>query len=71
VTYSEFIESLKVTPESPDAVAMTVKILGRELTRDDIEADDVVCQPDSLLPSRILNNVATNLSEGLRFVNTF
>jgi DNA (cytosine-5)-methyltransferase 1 len=70
VTYSEFMESLNVTPESPDAVAMTVKILGRELTRDDIEADDVVCKPDSFLPSQILNNVA-NLSEGLRFVNAF
>ena len=42
LTYNEFIESLKVTPETPDSIAISLKILGRELTVVDVESEDVV-----------------------------
>ena len=42
ITYDAFIKSLKVTPDSSDAVAIAVKMLGRELVEDDIKSDEVV-----------------------------
>jgi DNA (cytosine-5)-methyltransferase 1 len=42
ITFDAFIASLKVTPETSDAIAIPIKILGRELTEDDVESDDVV-----------------------------
>ena len=42
ITYDAFVASLKVTPETSDAIAIAIKVLGRELTEDDVESDDVV-----------------------------
>lgn len=42
ITFDAFIGSLKVTPETSDAIAISIKMLGRELTQDDVESDDVV-----------------------------
>lgn len=42
ITYDQFVKSLKISAESSDAVALSMKILGRELTKDDVENDDVV-----------------------------
>lgn len=42
ITYDQFIRSLKISADSSDAVALSMKILGRELTKDDVESDDVV-----------------------------
>jgi DNA (cytosine-5)-methyltransferase 1 len=42
ITFDEFIASLKVTPETSDAIAVAIKVLGRELTENDVESDDVV-----------------------------
>lgn len=46
VTFDDFIDSLKVTPATSDAIAVAIKILGRELTEEDVESDDVVSQDD-------------------------
>lgn len=42
ITYEQFIQSLKVSTDSSDAVALSMKFLGRELTKDDVDSDDVV-----------------------------
>jgi hypothetical protein len=42
ITFDAFIASLKVTPESDDAVAIAMKVLGRELTEEDVQSDDIV-----------------------------
>lgn len=42
ITYDGFIRSLKITPRTSDAIAISIKILGRELTEEDVESDDVV-----------------------------
>lgn len=49
VTYEEFVNSLKITETSSDSVAVSMKMLERELTREDVESDDVVS------PSRLSN----------------
>ena len=46
VTYPDFVDSLKVTPETPDSIAISVKIIGRELTEADVESDEVVSAED-------------------------
>jgi DNA (cytosine-5)-methyltransferase 1 len=42
ITFDAFIASLQVTPESSDAIAIAMKVLGRELTEEDVQSDDVV-----------------------------
>jgi DNA (cytosine-5)-methyltransferase 1 len=42
LTYEDFIDSLKIDSETPDSVAISLKIIGRELTEDDVQSDDVV-----------------------------
>lgn len=42
ITYEKFLSSLKITPDSSDAVAISMKMLGRELDREDVESDVVV-----------------------------
>ncbi|KAI0929230.1 hypothetical protein AcW1_006224 [Taiwanofungus camphoratus] len=41
IDHNHFVESLKVTPDSPDAVALAIKMIGRELTEQDLQSDDV------------------------------
>lgn len=41
--YDDFICSLDVSPTSDDDVAVSLKILGRSITEDDVQSDDVVC----------------------------
>lgn len=43
ISYDEFIDSLDVSPASDDDVAVSLKIIGRSITKDDVESDDVVC----------------------------
>lgn len=40
--YEEFVESLKVTSYSPEVVSVTLQMLGRSLTEEDLCDDDVV-----------------------------
>jgi DNA (cytosine-5)-methyltransferase 1 len=42
LTYETFISSLEVTPETPDSVAIAIKVIGRGLTESDVQSDDVV-----------------------------
>ena len=44
LTYQEFLQSLQSSTDTPNETAnFTFNILGRDLARSDIEADDVVC----------------------------
>jgi DNA (cytosine-5)-methyltransferase 1 len=43
LSYDDFIRSLDVSSASDDDVAVSQKILGRSITKDDVESDDVVC----------------------------
>lgn len=43
LSYDDFIRSLDVSPTSDDDVAVSLKILGRSITEDDVQSDDVVC----------------------------
>lgn len=40
--YKEFVRSLKVTSDSSDDVAVTLRMLGRSITDEDLQDDDVV-----------------------------
>jgi len=42
ITFDGFIASLEVTPDTSDAIAIAIKMLGRELSQHDVESDDVV-----------------------------
>ena len=42
ITFDRFIASLEVTPDTSDAIAIAIKMLGRELSQHDVESDDVV-----------------------------
>lgn len=59
IDHDHFVESLKVTPDSPDAVALAIKMIGRELTEQDLQSDDVVCTISSVL-SLFLNDFMTS-----------
>ncbi|KAL4067750.1 hypothetical protein V8B97DRAFT_1915370 [Scleroderma yunnanense] len=41
IKYHEFVTSLQVTPDSPDDVSITLQMLGRSITEDDLQDDDV------------------------------
>lgn len=49
VSYEDFIKSLKITPDTSDAIAISFKIIGRELTEADVESDDVVSTSATIL----------------------
>lgn len=53
--YKEFLKLLKVTPDSPDEVIVTLRMLGRSITEEDVQNDDVVscCTPVFLLSAHI------------------
>ena len=42
LTYDTFIKSLEITPESPDSVAIAIKVIGRSLTESDVQSDNAV-----------------------------
>ncbi|KAF8447830.1 hypothetical protein L210DRAFT_978503 [Boletus edulis BED1] len=41
ISYDDFTSSLDVSPSSDDDVAVSLKILGRSITKDDVESEDV------------------------------
>lgn len=42
ITFDQFISSLQVTPLTSDSIAISMKMLGRELNKEDVESDEVV-----------------------------
>ena len=51
LSYDDFIRSLDVSPASDEDIAVSLEILGRSITKDDVESEDVVCIFHNLLAS--------------------
>ncbi|KAF9227783.1 S-adenosyl-L-methionine-dependent methyltransferase [Gyrodon lividus] len=39
--YQDFVKSLKVTPESPEEISIALRMIGRSITEEDLQSDDV------------------------------